>query len=53
VIAFITEREVVESILESLGLPTTGPPIEPARSRGRLEPDGWQDDVPMMQRAFR
>ena len=31
VLAFITEKKVVKEILEHLGLPTTGPPIAPAR----------------------
>ena len=30
-LAFITEKKVVKEILEHLGLPTTGPPIAPAR----------------------
>jgi hypothetical protein len=31
VIAFINEKRVIERILDHLGLPTTGPPIAPAR----------------------
>jgi hypothetical protein len=48
VIAYIVERKVVRSILECLGLPTTAPPMLPARSA--VEEDGvWQDDVPTIQ----
>jgi hypothetical protein len=31
VLAFITDEKVVKEILEQLGLPTTRPPIAPAR----------------------
>jgi hypothetical protein len=51
VIAFITERKVIKAILDCLGLPTTGPPIEPARTAVE-DHDGWQDDVPEMQLAL-
>ena len=53
VIAFITERAVVKAILEHLGLPTTGPPIAPARSTAPQDPALWQDDVPSLQQALR
>jgi hypothetical protein len=53
VIAFITEQKVIKAILESLGLPTTGPPNEPARSALEPDRDGWQDDVPELQQALR
>ena len=49
VLAFITEKKVIHAILEHLGLPTTGPPIAPARSTSPDEFTGWQDDVPEMQ----
>ena len=51
-IAFITERAVIKKILDHLGLPTTGPPVEPARSAVE-DFDGWQDDVPVFQQALR
>ena len=42
VLAFITEKKVVKEILEHLGLPTTGPPIAPARiaAAGEGRPPG-------------
>jgi len=52
-IAFITERTVVKAILEHLGLPTTGPPLAPARSTAPLDSAPWQDDVPTLQHALR
>jgi len=42
VLAFITERPVVKTILEHLGLPSTAPPIAPARSQP-LELQRWLD----------
>ena len=53
VLAFITEKKVIHAILEHLGLPTTGPPIAPARSTSPDEFTGWQDDVPEMQQSRR
>jgi hypothetical protein len=53
VIAFITERTVVKAILEHLGLPTTGPPLAPARSTAPPELAPWQDDVPTLQHPRR
>jgi hypothetical protein len=53
VIAFITERTVVKAILEHLGLPTTGPPIAPARRTAPPDLVPWQDDVPTLQQALR
>ena len=32
VLAFITERRVVRELLDHLGLPSTSPPVAPARS---------------------
>jgi hypothetical protein len=52
VIAFITERKVVKRILEHLGLPTTGPPIAPARSASGPVVQGWQDDVPELRQSL-
>jgi hypothetical protein len=53
VIAFITERTVVKAILEHLGLPTTDPPLAPARSTSPLDLAPWQDDAPTLQQALR
>ena len=49
VIAFVTDEKVVKSILEHLGLPTTGPPMTPARFAHAGEDALWQDDVPALQ----
>jgi hypothetical protein len=49
VLAFITERTVARSILEAMGLPTTAPPISPARLRCEPGVELWQDDVPALQ----
>jgi hypothetical protein len=53
VLAFVTEKKVVEEILEHLGLPTTGPPIAPARTAAAGEDAPWQDDVPELQQSLR
>ena len=42
VLAFITERPVVKSILDHLGLPSTAPAIAPARSQA-IELQHWLD----------
>ena len=42
VLAFLTERRVVKAILEHLGLPTTGPPVAPARASPQAELLVWQ-----------
>ena len=52
-LAFITEKRVVKEILEHLGLPTTGPPVAPARLTAAGEDAPWQDDVPELQQALR
>jgi hypothetical protein len=52
-IAFITDRKVVKAILDRLGLPATGPPVAPARSKVLPDPNPWQDDVPTLQEALR
>lgn len=52
VLAFITDRAVVKAMLEHLRLPTTAPPVMPARSAGP-DADAWQDDVPELQLALR
>ena len=51
IIAFIKEAEAVKAILESLGLPATGPPMAPARS-APCPDEGWQDDVLTLQRSL-
>ncbi len=51
-IAFLAERTVVKAILEHLGLPTTGPPIAPARCTASPDLAPWQDDVPTLQQAL-
>lgn len=53
VLAFITEKRVVKEILEHLGVPTTGPPIAPARIASASEDASWQDDVSELQQALR
>ena len=45
VLAFVTERNVVREVLDHLGLPSTGPPVAPARSRRQPEPGAWQGDL--------
>jgi len=52
VLAFVTEKKVVKNILEHLGLPTTSPPIAPARIAAS-DKDAWQDDVPEQQQSLR
>jgi hypothetical protein len=44
VIAFITDPPVVQRILAHLDLPTTPPPIAPARGPPQTELDGRLDD---------
>jgi hypothetical protein len=53
VLAFVTEKKVVKEILEHLGLPTTGPPIEASRIAAARQDAPWQDDVPEFQQAPR
>src|SRR5436305_66898 len=53
VLAFITERKVVKEILEHLGLPTTGPPLAPARIASADDEAPWQDDVTDPQQSPR
>ena len=45
--------QVIHAIVEHLGVPTTGPPIAPARSTSPDEFTGWQDDVPELQQSRR
>jgi hypothetical protein len=44
---------VIKAILEHLGLPTTEPPIAPARSTTPPDMAPWQDDLPTFQQALR
>jgi len=53
VLAFVTEKKIVKEILEHLGLPTTGPPVAPARIAAACEDAPWQDDLPELQRTLR
>jgi hypothetical protein len=53
VLAFLTDEKVVKKILEHLGLPTTGPPLAPARRNESPELAVWQDDVPELQQSLR
>ena len=52
VTAFIEERKTIEAILGHLGLPTTGPPLAPARG-GEGAEEGWRDDVPVLEQSLR
>ena len=53
VIALVSDRKIVAEILEHLGLPTTGPPVAPARVASSCIDSPWQDDVPALQRSLR
>ncbi len=53
VVALITEKKVLQDILEHLGLPTTGPPIAPARSSAPPEGNLCVDEVPELQQSLR
>ena len=44
-LAFITERDAVRHILGHLRLPSTGPPVAPARSRPHVDQGAWQGDL--------
>ena len=52
-LAFVTEKKIVKEILEHLGLPTTGPPVSPARIAAACEDAPWQDHVPELQQTLR
>jgi hypothetical protein len=49
VIAFVKEKKAIEAILQHLQLPTTGPPLSPARVGQEPPPlrgwGGWQPPV--------
>ena len=51
VIAFVNDPKIAAEILEHLGLPTTGPPVAPARVASGPADAPWQDDVPVLQRS--
>jgi hypothetical protein len=53
VLAFVTEKKIVKEILEHLGLPSTGPPVAPARIAAACEYAPWQDDLPELQQTVR
>ncbi len=53
VLAYLTQPGPVKAILDHLGLPSTGPPIAPARLSGGLAEATWQDDVPALQQSLR
>ncbi len=44
VLAFLSERRMVKAILQHLGLPTTGPPVAPARGSPQMELVPWPDE---------
>ena len=52
-LAFVNDEKVVKKILEHLGLPTTGPPVAPARRNESPEFAIWQNDVPELQQSLR
>jgi putative transposase len=53
VLAYLTQPGPVKAILDHLGLPSTDPPIAPARSSEGLAEATWQDDVPELQQSLR
>ena len=53
VLAFVTEKKIVKEILEHLGLPTTGPPVAPARIAAACEDPPWQDALPELHQTLR
>jgi hypothetical protein len=53
VLAYLTEPGPVKAILDHLGLPSTGPPLAPARFTAGPVESGWQDDVPELQQSLR
>jgi hypothetical protein len=53
VLAYLTEPGPVKAILDHLGLPSTGPPLIPARFIAGSAEAIWQDDVPVLQQSLR
>ena len=43
----------VKAILDHLGLPSTGPPLAPARFIAGPVEETWQDEVPVLQQSLR
>ena len=43
----IASPRMVKAILDHLGLPSTGPPLAPARFIAGPAEETWQDDVPV------
>ena len=46
-------RRTVKAILDHLGLPSTGPPLAPARFIAGPVEETWQDEVPVLQQSLR
>jgi len=53
VLAYLTQPGPVKAILDHLGLPSTGPPLAPARFIAGPAEATWQDDVPVLQQSLR
>jgi hypothetical protein len=53
VLAYLTEPGPVKAILDHPGLPSTGPPLAPARFSAGPGETAWQDDVPELQQSLR
>jgi len=53
VLACLTQPGPVKAILDHLGLPSTGPPLAPARLIAGPVEETWQDDVPVLQQSLR
>jgi hypothetical protein len=53
VLAYLTQPGPVKAILDHLGLPSTGPPLAPARFTAGPAEATWQDDVPVLQQSLR
>jgi len=53
VLAYLTQPGPVKTILDHLGLPSTGPPLAPARFIAGPVEETWQDDVPVLQQSLR
>ena len=53
VLAYLTQPGPVKAILDHLGLPSTGPPLAPARFIAGSAEATWQDDVPALQQSLR
>lgn len=49
----LTDPGPVKAILDHLGLPSTGPPLVPARFTTGPGETAWQNDVPELQQSLR